>query len=178
MKKEFLLEAKEKKNQEEISTLHLHQNVRLRMPSQKSCKWHKKRFSLTEKWHWVDLTHKREMTMSDSVMSAGLCSSLFSDGLDDPTELDDRISYLEKKVSLQDDEIQCLKSALADALRRLSIVETQNHRWVLEIGRDRIQWTYVAIICVTSPFSLDSTVVLNDTSLFSNSSSKVKGLCC
>ena len=57
-----------------------------------------------------------------------LSSSSFSDGLDDPTDLDDRISFLEKKVSLQDDEIQCLKSALADALRRLAAVETQNHR--------------------------------------------------
>ena len=52
-----------------------------------------------------------------------------SDNLDDATELDDRISFLEKKVSLQDDEIQCLKSALADALRRLSAVETQSHRY-------------------------------------------------
>lgn len=54
--------------------------------------------------------------------------SFSADCLDDPTELDDRISFLEKKVSLQDDEIQCLKSALADALRRLSVVETQSHR--------------------------------------------------
>ena len=73
-------------------------------------------------------THGK-MTSDDSMTETGLCSYLFcSDGLDDPQELDDRISFLEKKVSLQDDEIQCLKSALADALRRLSIVETQNHR--------------------------------------------------
>ena len=59
--------------------------------------------------------------MDDSLTDAVLCASLFNaDCLDDQTELDERISYLEKKVSLQDDEIQCLKSALADALRRLS----------------------------------------------------------
>ena len=68
------------------------------------------------------------MASSDSLMEVGVCSSLFSDGLDEAGELDDRISFLEKKVSLQDDEIQCLKSALADALRRLSVLETQNHR--------------------------------------------------
>jgi hypothetical protein len=36
----------------------------------------------------------------------------------------ERVLQLEKKVQLQDDEIICLKSALADALRRLSLVET------------------------------------------------------
>ena len=36
----------------------------------------------------------------------------------------ERVLHLEKKVQQQDDEIVCLKSALADAIRRLSAVET------------------------------------------------------
>jgi len=35
----------------------------------------------------------------------------------------DRVLSLEKKVQQQDDEIVCLKSALADALRRLAALE-------------------------------------------------------
>uniref|UniRef100_A0A8C7E5U2 EMAP like 2 n=1 Tax=Naja naja TaxID=35670 RepID=A0A8C7E5U2_NAJNA len=35
-------------------------------------------------------------------------------------EVDDRISYLEQRLQLQEDEIQVLKAALADVLRRLS----------------------------------------------------------
>ncbi|XP_070986567.1 echinoderm microtubule-associated protein-like 1 [Oncorhynchus clarkii lewisi] len=34
-------------------------------------------------------------------------------------EVDDRLSHLEQRVQLQEDEIQLLKAALADALRRL-----------------------------------------------------------
>jgi len=36
----------------------------------------------------------------------------------------DRVLSLEKKVQQQDDEIVCLKSALADALRRLASLES------------------------------------------------------
>jgi len=36
----------------------------------------------------------------------------------------ERILSLEKKVQHQDDEIVCLKSSLADALRRLAAVES------------------------------------------------------
>ena len=36
----------------------------------------------------------------------------------------ERILSLEKKVQQQDDEIVCLKSALADALRRLTALES------------------------------------------------------
>ncbi|KAL7980702.1 hypothetical protein Chor_001856 [Crotalus horridus] len=38
-------------------------------------------------------------------------------------EVDDRISYLEQRLQLQEDEIQVLKAALADVLRRLSTCE-------------------------------------------------------
>ncbi|KAG1929889.1 echinoderm microtubule-associated protein-like 2 isoform X1 [Pimephales promelas] len=38
-------------------------------------------------------------------------------------EMDDRLSHLEQRVQLQEDEIQLLKAALADALRRLGCCE-------------------------------------------------------
>ncbi|MCI4385913.1 hypothetical protein PGIGA_G00056120 [Pangasianodon gigas] len=38
-------------------------------------------------------------------------------------EMDDRLSHLEQRVQLQEDEIQLLKAALADALRRLGYCE-------------------------------------------------------
>ncbi|XP_060800060.1 echinoderm microtubule-associated protein-like 2 isoform X1 [Neoarius graeffei] len=38
-------------------------------------------------------------------------------------EMDDRLSHLEQRVQLQEDEIQLLKAALADALRRLGYYE-------------------------------------------------------
>lgn len=38
-------------------------------------------------------------------------------------EMDDRLSHLEQRVQLQEDEIQLLKAALADALRRLCYCE-------------------------------------------------------
>ncbi|XP_058860865.1 echinoderm microtubule-associated protein-like 2 isoform X2 [Acipenser ruthenus] len=41
-------------------------------------------------------------------------------------EVDDRLSYLEQRVQLQEDEIQLLKAALADVLRRLSSYEEQS----------------------------------------------------
>lgn len=40
-------------------------------------------------------------------------------------DMEDRISHLEQKLQLQEDEIQLLKSALADALRRLGCCEEQ-----------------------------------------------------
>ncbi|MBN3309993.1 EMAL1 protein, partial [Amia calva] len=40
-------------------------------------------------------------------------------------EVDDRLSYLEQRVQLQEDEIQVLKAALADVLRRLGCCEEQ-----------------------------------------------------
>ncbi|KAE8294969.1 Echinoderm microtubule-associated protein-like 1 [Larimichthys crocea] len=41
-------------------------------------------------------------------------------------DMEDRVSHLEQKLQLQEDEIQLLKSALADALRRLGYCEEQS----------------------------------------------------
>ncbi|XP_068440871.1 echinoderm microtubule-associated protein-like 2 isoform X2 [Clinocottus analis] len=41
-------------------------------------------------------------------------------------DMEDRVSHLEQKLQLQEDEIQLLKSALADALRRLGYCEDQS----------------------------------------------------
>lgn len=40
-------------------------------------------------------------------------------------DMEDRVSHLEQKLQLQEDEIQLLKSALADALRRVGYCEEQ-----------------------------------------------------
>lgn len=42
-------------------------------------------------------------------------------------DMEDRVSHLEQRLQLQEDEIQLLKSALADALRRLGYCEEQSH---------------------------------------------------
>lgn len=57
-------------------------------------------------------------------------SSSIANGVDgllrqDQVEVCERVSYLEKKVRQQEDEIVCLKSAVADILRRLNQVETE-----------------------------------------------------
>uniref|UniRef100_A0A8C8JUX3 Echinoderm microtubule-associated protein-like 1 n=1 Tax=Oncorhynchus tshawytscha TaxID=74940 RepID=A0A8C8JUX3_ONCTS len=52
-----------------------------------------------------------------AVMGASAASSM---------EVTDRIASLEQRVQMQEDEIQLLKSALADVVRRLSISEEQN----------------------------------------------------
>jgi len=41
-------------------------------------------------------------------------------------DMEDRVSHLEQKLQLQEDEIQLLKAALADALRRLGYCEDQS----------------------------------------------------
>ncbi|XP_064157107.1 echinoderm microtubule-associated protein-like 1 [Anguilla rostrata] len=43
-------------------------------------------------------------------------------------EVDDRLAHLEQRVQLQEDEIQLLKAALADALRRLGCCEEQGQQ--------------------------------------------------
>uniref|UniRef100_A0A3Q2YBV9 Uncharacterized protein n=1 Tax=Hippocampus comes TaxID=109280 RepID=A0A3Q2YBV9_HIPCM len=40
-------------------------------------------------------------------------------------EMEDRVSHLEQRLQLQEDDIQLLKAALADALRRLGCCEEQ-----------------------------------------------------
>ncbi|XP_067239472.1 echinoderm microtubule-associated protein-like 1 [Chanodichthys erythropterus] len=43
-------------------------------------------------------------------------------------EVSDRLTYLEQRVQMQDDEIQLLKMAMADVLKRLNISEEQTAR--------------------------------------------------
>uniref|UniRef100_A0A8C1VEE2 EMAP like 2 n=1 Tax=Cyprinus carpio TaxID=7962 RepID=A0A8C1VEE2_CYPCA len=54
-----------------------------------------------------------------------ICLSLSDDNVSAGSgmEMDDRLSHLEQRVQLQEDEIQLLKAALADALRRLGCCE-------------------------------------------------------
>lgn len=40
-------------------------------------------------------------------------------------DMEDRVSHLEQRLQLQEDEIQLLKAALADALRRVGYCEEQ-----------------------------------------------------
>nr|KAG5712410.1 hypothetical protein BaRGS_023989 [Batillaria attramentaria] len=56
-----------------------------------------------------------------------------SDGLlsQEREDLVERVAYLEKKVTQQEDEIVCLKSALADVIRRLAAVENASQNSVL-----------------------------------------------
>lgn len=63
----------------------------------------------------------------------GLCFTYLTllSGLDDSAsaassmEVSDRIASLEQRVQMQEDDIQLLKSALADVVRRLNITEEQ-----------------------------------------------------
>ncbi|XP_051777395.1 echinoderm microtubule-associated protein-like 2 isoform X1 [Erpetoichthys calabaricus] len=54
-------------------------------------------------------------------------------------EVDDRLSYLEQRVQLQEDEIQLLKAALADVLRRLSSYEEQSQIFGKRIGPTKMR---------------------------------------
>lgn len=55
----------------------------------------------------------------------------FIDGLlsQDQQELSERVAHLEKRVREQDDEIVCLKGALADITRRLGSLETAKRKF-------------------------------------------------
>ena len=46
---------------------------------------------------------------------------------------DDRLSALETKVREQADELTCMKSAMADCLRRLQTIETQKRKYFFKI---------------------------------------------
>jgi len=58
------------------------------------------------------LQHNNDICTSDAVLSH------------ESENAEERILSLEKKLQQQDDEIVCLKSALADALRRLTTLES------------------------------------------------------
>ena len=56
-----------------------------------------------------------------------------TDGLlaSDQAELGERVSHLERRVRESENEIVCLKGALADVMRRLSHVETSKSGEIL-----------------------------------------------
>uniref|UniRef100_A0A8D3CT59 HELP domain-containing protein n=1 Tax=Scophthalmus maximus TaxID=52904 RepID=A0A8D3CT59_SCOMX len=68
----------------------------------------------------VKLNFKLQFLLSDLPCSDDTVSA--SSNMD----MDDRVSHLEQRIQLQEDEIQLLKAALADALRRLGYCEEQS----------------------------------------------------
>lgn len=54
-----------------------------------------------------------------------VCSSDDSASAASSMEVTDRLASLEQRVQMQEDEIQLLKSALADVVRRLNVSEEQ-----------------------------------------------------
>uniref|UniRef100_A0A671NNU3 Echinoderm microtubule-associated protein-like 2 n=1 Tax=Sinocyclocheilus anshuiensis TaxID=1608454 RepID=A0A671NNU3_9TELE len=63
-------------------------------------------------------------------------------------EMDDRISHLEQRVQLQEDEIQLMKAALADALRRLGCCEEITQSSSKKGGPTKGQKTFLIIFNV------------------------------
>lgn len=74
------------------------------------------------------LYHVKSESLGSSLI---LCTSLICVSSDDSAsatssmEVTDRIASLEQRVQMQEDEIQLLKSALADVVRRLNLSEEQ-----------------------------------------------------
>ena len=68
---------------------------------------------------------RREICYKSVAVCGNWCCVVVADGLlsQEREDLVERVAYLEKKVTLQEDEIVCLKSALADVIRRLAAVE-------------------------------------------------------
>uniref|UniRef100_A0A673J509 Echinoderm microtubule-associated protein-like 2 n=1 Tax=Sinocyclocheilus rhinocerous TaxID=307959 RepID=A0A673J509_9TELE len=64
-------------------------------------------------------------------------------------EMDDRLSHLEQRVQLQEDEIQLLKAALADALRRLGCCEETTQASSKKGGPTKGQ-CFIMALCVLS----------------------------
>lgn len=60
-------------------------------------------------------------------------------------DMEDRVSHLEQRLQLQEDEIQLLKAALADALRRLGYCEEQSQgKQPVHAGRRSLATTAAA----------------------------------
>ncbi|XP_071393977.1 echinoderm microtubule-associated protein-like 1 [Centroberyx affinis] len=79
---------------------------------------------------------KKERGMSERIASCGslydstnlllqYCNNDDTVSAGSNMDMEDRVSQLEQRLQLQEDEIQLLKSALADALRRLGCCEEQ-----------------------------------------------------
>ncbi|CAL1527600.1 unnamed protein product [Lymnaea stagnalis] len=73
---------------------------------------------MTSMTDFLDKCHEDDLRTSFDVLD-GLLSH-------DKEDLVDRVTYLEKKAQQQEDEIICLKSAIADVIRRLASVETSS----------------------------------------------------
>ncbi|CAG5127063.1 unnamed protein product [Candidula unifasciata] len=74
---------------------------------------------MTSMTEFLEKCHEDELKTSFDVLD-GLLSH-------DKEDLVERVAYLENKVHQQQDEIVCLKSAVADIIRRLSSVEAVTH---------------------------------------------------
>uniref|UniRef100_A0A8C1VEN0 EMAP like 2 n=1 Tax=Cyprinus carpio TaxID=7962 RepID=A0A8C1VEN0_CYPCA len=76
-------------------------------------------------------------------------SKLSQPGAGSGMEMDDRLSHLEQRVQLQEDEIQLLKAALADALRRLGCCEDITQASSKKGGPTKGQ-CFIMALCVLS----------------------------
>ncbi|GFS03266.1 echinoderm microtubule-associated protein-like 1 [Elysia marginata] len=74
----------------------------------------------------LNCDHIQHELMSPCSLAPNLVANngLLSHDKDDVVE---RVAYLEKKLQAQEDEIVCLKSAMADVIRRLASVEQSSH---------------------------------------------------
>uniref|UniRef100_A0A8C1CWU6 EMAP like 2 n=1 Tax=Cyprinus carpio carpio TaxID=630221 RepID=A0A8C1CWU6_CYPCA len=90
-----------------------------------------------------------------------LCLALSDDNVSAGSgmEMDDRISHLEQRVQLQEDEIQLLKAALADALRRLGYCEEITQASSKKGGPTKGQ-SFIMTLCLL-PLSLPSKPLTN-----------------
>uniref|UniRef100_A0A673B1D9 EMAP like 2 n=1 Tax=Sphaeramia orbicularis TaxID=375764 RepID=A0A673B1D9_9TELE len=84
-----------------------------------------------------DLERSRTVGMSERIASCGslydstnlllqYCNNDDTVSASSNMDMEDRVSHLEQRLQLQEDEIQLLKAALADALRRLGYCEEQS----------------------------------------------------
>uniref|UniRef100_A0A0B7B2X3 HELP domain-containing protein n=1 Tax=Arion vulgaris TaxID=1028688 RepID=A0A0B7B2X3_9EUPU len=78
---------------------------------------------MTSMTEFLEKCHEDELKTSIDVLD-GLLSH-------DKEDLVERVAYLENKVHQQEDEIVCLKSAVADIIRRLGSMEAATHNNVL-----------------------------------------------
>lgn len=72
-------------------------------------------------------------------------------------EVTDRIASLEQRVQMQEDEIQLLKSALADVVRRLNLSEEQqalgSRKGPTKGNTESINWIFMAYFIWVNRFS-------------------------
>lgn len=78
-------------------------------------------------------------------------------------EMDDRLSHLEQRVQLQEDEIQLLKAALADALRRLGyceeLTQASNRKGAPTKGQHSSQHWLFSFTCLGKPDTVTAIIM-------------------